>query len=403
MLILVSDLHLADHVLRASFDVKAFIQELRVHISRCPPDDVPVLVLLGDVFEMLKTSRWHETELRPWHPHSIELRSFVADIAEGIVAANAIFFASLRELRQAYRLRIEILTGNHDGVLANESGAQARAVLRDALSLEGGQEPFLTEYTRTDHGLWAQHGHEFDAFNMPSMQNPRFVAGDVIVIELVTALPMEVARRIAVQEDDGRLQFLLELDNVVPQDGRGLVAWMQYGVSRLPEGDRSEVLLALKDSLKTCLDRARREAKRYGELSKKFSAFLKIVSHFVGSRGLSAAKQIAKLELLGGNELGAVRVRALSIAATQNSGAQQTFIFVAGHTHLPVYVPMAVGAGRVIAYLNCGTWRRVHLCVDLESGGHAFATYNEESMLIVQKRQNDHSPAYEFRRQVRGL
>lgn len=59
----------------------------------------------------------------------------------------------------------------------------------------------------------------------------------------------------------GRCAIVHELDNVLPQDGDALVAWMRFGASRLPEPDRAQVLKALKASLSTCLSRALGEAK----------------------------------------------------------------------------------------------------------------------------------------------
>lgn len=403
MLILVSDLHLADHSLRASFDAATFLRELRTQLDQCPKGDTPRLILLGDVFDLLKTPRWHETALRPWREHSDELGTFVASIAQEIITTNPEFFLGLGKLRDQCGLQIELLPGNHDGLLANESGRKARAVFRHALGLAGADDPLLSVYLDTEHGTVAQHGHEFDDFNKPSRGRPRFVAGDVVVIELVAALPRLVARALSTREDDERLRFLHGLDNVLPQDGKGLVAWMQFGASRLAEPDRSLVLQTLKESLSTCLARAREEARTYGEMGAGLSGLLKAVGRFVASTGLPGAEQLVKLQPLAGSEFNAVHSRALAIASTQDRDTQQTFLFVAGHTHLPVHVPMPVGRGRVITYLNSGTWRRVYLCVDLESGGRSFATYNEESMLVVQRREGDHPPAYDFRRQVRGL
>src|SRR5258706_15457271 len=67
LLIIVSVLHLADHPRRTSFDAATFIRELTAQVNLCPKGDNAKLILLGDVFELLKTPRWHEMDLRPWH------------------------------------------------------------------------------------------------------------------------------------------------------------------------------------------------------------------------------------------------------------------------------------------------------------------------------------------------
>lgn len=403
MLILVSDLHLADHPLRASFEASAFIREVAVQVDACPQDDNVRLILLGDIFELLKTPLWNSTNLRPWHKHSVELESFVLRLTEQVIASNERFFSGLRDLKQDKSLQVELLPGNHDGLLGGDSGRLARAALRRALNLTGGDAAFPTSYSDEAHGIWAQHGHEFDVFNSPSKIYPRFVAGDVVVVELVAMLPTRVACRLGIEEDDRRLRFLHELDNVLPQTGKGLVAWMQFGVSRLAESERGPILTALKDALAECISSARAEARAHGDLGDGLSNFLAAMGRFVASRGLAAASKLVRFEPLSVGELSAVHGRALAIAGAQALSHQDTFLFVAGHTHSPTHLAMPVGNDRVITYINSGTWRRVYLCVNPDSGGRSFATYNEESMLVVQKRVDKHPPAYDFRRQVRGL
>ena len=106
LLILVSDLHLADDPIRASFDAVTFLRELAAQLDQCPEGDTARLVLLGDVFELLKTARWRDTPLRPWHPHSDELGAEVAAIARAIIAANDAFFAGLRQLQATRGLQV---------------------------------------------------------------------------------------------------------------------------------------------------------------------------------------------------------------------------------------------------------------------------------------------------------
>lgn len=379
------------------------MREVASQVDLCPEDDEVKLILLGDIFELLKTPMWHDAGLRPWHQHSVELESFVLKLAEEIIVCNESFFAGIRELKQKKNLKVVLLPGNHDGLLAGDTGRLARAAFRKVLDLSEGDAAFPMFYSDTEHGIWAQHGHEFDLFNIPSTAKPRFVPGDVIVVELVAALPTKVARLLSVEEDDDRLRFLHELDNVLPQTGEGLVAWMQFGLLRLPESDRDSVTAALKEALSECIASAAAEARAHGDLGYGLSTFLSALSGFVALKGLVGAKKLVRFEPMGIGELSAVHGRARAIADTQARAHQDTFLFVAGHTHLPLHVPMPVTNNRVITYMNSGTWRRVYLCVDPKSGGRCFATYNEESMLVVQKRVEKYPPAYDFRRQVRGL
>jgi len=403
MLILVSDLHLADDPMRASFDVDAFLREVNSQIQHCPVDDQVTLVLLGDVFEFLKTARWLEVALRPWHPHSSELENFVTSIAQAIVAANEKFFGGLRGLQQSSELRICVLPGNHDGLLANESGAGARAVLRSALGLGGDVEPFPSTFSDSSHGVWAQHGHEFDEFNSPILKNPRFVPGDVVVIEIVAALPVLVAKELGLEPDAPALRFLHELDNVLPQDGRGLAGWLNFSVQQLEPADQAKFKVAIQKCLAQCIRKARAEARTYGRITWLMWFTLRAVEGFTKTAGFSLLKpRITGLQPLGSTELPAVYGSALSMARTQMRIPQETYIFVAGHTHFPLHRPMAVGAQRVMTYMNSGTWRRIYLCLNPKEKKHAFTSFSEESMLVIQRRNGAKPPKYDFRRQVRG-
>lgn len=406
MLIFVSDLHLADHPYRGSFDAEAFLTEVDTHLRRSSTQDPCTLVLLGDIFELLKAGAWLGSEHRPWHAHSPALEDLVADILKTIHDNNRLFFDGLSALK-SNGLRLVYVPGNHDGLLASTSGAKARALLRSYLELEGGDAAFESALDDADHGVHAQHGHEFDAFNHPTATQPRFVPGDVVVIELLCALPHETAKALDLA-DPGKdqfqesLRFLHEVDNVLPQDAAGILAWIQFGIERAPAAEREKVRAAVVAALGVCLDHARKQARRHGELSNSLSLFTKLVAKFVSAKGTSAVSRFAAFEPRRGTEVVAVGGSARALAVPQRRGRQETFLFVAGHTHCALHRPLPIGDGRVMTYLNSGTWRRVYLCVaDDEQIG--FCTFNEETMLVVQRRIDAQPPSYDFRRQIRGL
>ena len=408
MLIFVSDLHLADHPQRGSFATKAFLRELTIQLGARPKDDTCTLVLLGDVFELLKAGVWLTAVARPWHPPAQSVADTALQSLRDVKTNNEAFFEGLAKLRESDDLRVVYVPGNHDRLLASDNGGAARAELRKFLDIPGSEEPFDPTFTDLDHGVHAQHGHEFDSFNYPDARRPRFVAGDVVVVELVCALPHEVAKALEIAEPKTgqfapELRFLHELDNVLPQDAEGLLAWIQFSIERLEQGRRKVVRDAVIEALRICLGRAREQARLHGTMSRKMSAFLSAVDAFIKLGGVGTVSGLASLEPQRGDEVLAVARSAQSLAQTQITGPQETYLFVAGHTHYPMHRPIAVGRGRIVTYLNSGTWRRVYLCVPQDGRKASFSTFNEESMLIVQRRVGDAPPAYDFRRLVRGV
>lgn len=409
MLIFVSDLHLADSRDRSSFDDQAFLREVRTCLQTCPADDKTTLVLLGDIFELLKSTKWLDADVRPWHLPSEKLAEVTVSILDGIGLQYPAFFAGLCELNAAGQLDLIYVPGNHDGLLADEAGGLARAKLRAMLPVQGvGDADFEPNFPDAAHGVYSEHGHEFDDFNRRYPKS-RFVPGDVVVIELATRLPVETAACLSraghslVQGGNDALRFLQELDNVLPQDGEGLMSWLKFSIERAPDDHREALRDAVLKGLNRCVACAAREARQFGSLSGTTRTLLDTVRLFIKTKSLTVLKTAARLQPDTASEVNRVTASAQRMGRVQARAAQDTFLYVAGHTHFPRHHLIAVGAGRTITYLNTGTWRRVYLQVPQADGSAAFATYNEETMLCVYRRIGDNPPGYEFRRNVRGL
>jgi UDP-2,3-diacylglucosamine pyrophosphatase LpxH len=409
MLIFVSDLHLVDSFDRVTLDSETFLRELKACVALCAPGECPTLVLLGDIFELLKSSRWLTTGVRPWHPVSQELKNLTVSILQGIYDRNPLFFEGLNNLHRDAKLQLVYVPGNHDGLLSDEGGAMARALLRRLLPVQGrGEEPFDSDFQRAEYGVYAEHGHEFDDFNRRDAAYPRFVPGDVVVIELVTQLPYEAARHLGVADPmtgqfDVALGFLQDLDDVLPQDAGGLLSWVRHCLDAKPDNERQRLQEAVLKGLNSCLRRAAAEAKNHGPGGVAMSVFVKAVETFVDAWKLGAVAALAKIEPDRANEVNSVTASAQMMARAQTRGGRDTFLFVAGHTHLSMHHPIAVGAGHTITYLNSGTWRRVLMHVSPPDRISTFAAYHEATVLCVHRRKGSLPPAYEFRRQVSGV
>ena len=187
-----------------------------------------MLVLLGDIFELLKSERWISDGVRPWDRASSAHASTVSSIFEAVLAHNKDFFSGLEETRAEYKnLHFSYVPGNHDRVLNTEMGITARRHFRKALLVQGrDSEPFSDVFVDTQHKVVAKHGHQWDPQNRYT--NRGAAIGDAVVIELLRSVSgLSLMRaRLQLSVEDPLHRALLEIDNVRPQSPKYMAQWL---------------------------------------------------------------------------------------------------------------------------------------------------------------------------------
>lgn len=312
MLVFISDLHLSDGTTFESIDPEAFrvfAEDLHWMVGqacrhRTPEGHTHVkalqrvdLVLLGDVFDPLRSSAWTDREtnprqLRPWSPELAgaslaseshnQLGALVETITRRMVAHNdgqgdSRGLGHLRRLaRDGIRpkglpegtripLKIWYLVGNHDWFYYVQHPAYraSRQAIVEALGLaQSPDEPFPHRIEQAPaelrevfnrHEVWAQHGDVYDDDNFqgdavvagsipPLGSGGRALSslGDLIVIELVNRLPREIIERLSeagdpLAHDPLFEESLDELDNVRPM--QAIPQWLISTLQRFETGD----------------------------------------------------------------------------------------------------------------------------------------------------------------------
>lgn len=410
MLLFVSDLHLADRLEASPADVPALLAALEACLTRAFGRGVEraKLVLLGDIFELLKSESWLESSARPWLEPTAESERIVDGIFAAIAREHAAFFAGLRALTVRFPgLELEYLPGNHDREMGTAAGAGARAELRRLLPLPGsGSEPFPSLLLDPEHGVLAKHGHEWDRQNRS--HEGLSAIGDVVVIELVARLPFAVRRQLGKGPLDPGLSFLEELDNVRPAHPEALVAWLLTGLMRLGAGAEaarravSEALAGSVEAFGRALHEARFEVVESRLWSEALAALLKALLSWTDLRALAPLLPRSRAV----HET-ASHSAELDLVTAAETGSPCRFC-VSGHTHHAETVPLALAAGSAaVMYLNTGTWRRVHTRIDhRERGGRAsFATWSEDCLTSIfsPEEQQRGLPTFEVIMQRRGI
>lgn len=267
MLVIISDLHLTDGTTCANIGADAFYllaERLRDMAYRASwrsdgayrPIERIDLVLLGDIFDYLHSTRWAEgtpgpsAPVRPWdYPHTSEFAQAIQDISEGVLRHNHEACAALKRLstgeaisvpldakaqhsgvsrkRQPVPVRIFYMSGNHDWYF-HLSGAPFDAIRSQviaALGLSNTPEPFpytleespvLAEICRR-HSVYARHGDFYDPVNYDKHKGrDAATLGDAIAVGLIDRFPAVVQAEMGSQLSPEFIKNLREIVNVRP-------------------------------------------------------------------------------------------------------------------------------------------------------------------------------------------
>jgi len=414
MLVIISDLHLKDgtsgssitpdafHVFAARLRSMAFQASWRTDGRYKPIENIDLL-LLGDVFDLIRSERWlvdssgEEVSVRPWDdqqdPKYIQK---VADITAAILEYNHEGLDVLKKIshgeqvyippaaqngepdrnsseRVCIEVHIHYMIGNHDWFFHLPGAAydQIRQQVIEALGLANSTDPF--PYTIEDspqigqllksYGVYGRHGDQFDPINFNREAGRGFSSvGDAMTIDLLTRFPLEVRNKLGSDVPISFSEGLKELSNVRP----ALVTpmWVNNLINHhAEEKEKAEIIKRIWDDA----------AERFIDLPfvRQNDKFLVLDT----VDGLEAALLLAKglsfsaIEKLAGWVNQKIRTgnrislaeHALKEPAYLESSAQ---FIVYGHTHfheiLPLNSDTIDGKPFNQIFINSGTWHSYH-------------------------------------------
>lgn len=417
MLVIISDLHLTDGTSGGTLSPGAFhllgerLADMAVRASSRSdgsyrPIDRMDLLLLGDVLDVIRSSRWLENQVRPWDdPHSPEMVDVVGRITGNILRQNAASLAVLRslavdgaihvpgarDLRQPgimheghpVPVHIHYMVGNHDWFfhLRGKHYDQLRRVVGQSLGLANPfDEPFPHDPRESDelldvlrrHKTFARHGDIYDPFNFEEDRDASSL-GDAMVIELLSRFSQQVENDMGGDLPADTLRGLREIDNIRP------LLLVPVWIDGLLE--RTCAYPSMRKHVKHIWDQ-------------RAEAFLELP--FVRARdswnsvdlvdGLQRALKFSRRVTVGwaswisqwmnglrGEQSGSFVQHALAEQDFRNRRAKH---IVYGHTHHAEMIPLdaSFAEGFVLdqSYFNAGTWRRVHRQTQLSPGEHEF-------------------------------
>jgi hypothetical protein len=415
MLVIISDLHLTDGTSGSTISPGAFqlLRERLVDLA-CgasqrrdggyrPVESVD-LVLLGDVLDVIRSTSWLDTPIRPWDSTSSpELFNVVSRITADTLRHNheacsefrllaeqgLTIPAGTRDGRAADRgqqnvpVRIHYMVGNHDWFyhLPGENYSALRRQIATAMGLATSPDaPFPHEawednsllQTLRRHKVFARHGDVFDPFNYEGDRNASSL-GDAVVIELLNRFGVQVTQHLGNDLPPSALAGLREIDNIRPL--LLIPVWIDGLLDRsCPHpAVRKQVKLVWDALADEFLDNPfvhRRDTWCPVDVVDGLQKALKF------SRRLSVgwASWIAQwMWQLRGADSSSYYQHALAEQDFRNRRARH---IVYGHTHGAEVVPLdaSFAEGYVLhqAYFNAGTWRRVYEQTRFAATEHEF-------------------------------
>ncbi|MCA9662923.1 MAG: metallophosphoesterase [Myxococcales bacterium] len=266
MLVVLSDLHFVDgtageHNLAPEAFYRVFADDI-VGVARSKAIEEVDILLLGDIFDLLRTEQWFEVAIdaRPWGRDTQacleHADKILKDILEHVVERDgkrvidnpAIFRFFREELPKRLaevgvkKTTIHYVPGNHDRLVNAAPALRDRVAAALGIDLAGGWFP--NAYRSERYGVIARHGHEFDHLNCASSAKPyddpkttselerrrrdyaeHTSIGDVITTELAARLPHLVRTRLD-DPDPLLVERFQEIENVRPLSG--ILAFLRY-------------------------------------------------------------------------------------------------------------------------------------------------------------------------------
>ncbi len=411
MLVFLSDVHLTDGssgetIKPAAFGI--FADQLRKLADTVSPLTEVKLVLLGDIFDIIRSTQWLDNTVRPWDPPSQAQEAVVNQILTAVLAQNQPSLAELGNLRNYFigkniPFEIEYIIGNHDWLINRYPSC--RNLAAGALGMPAAEAPpFQGELFDPDYKVFARHGDIYDKFNYTGNRNASSI-GDAIVIELLNKYPQKVEAGLAELEAQGKVteaerkrisDLLKELDNIRPVlDAPSWVIMVKN------KSDNEAVRQLIEKAWEQCVDdffEIRFIKKQNLPFWPDSIDLLEIALHLSSRTSKKLLEKVTELkEMLFPAKIEG-DYHAKAFAEPKVRSREANFVLY-GHTHAQLIIPMdqepsQSGLVQDKVYFNTGTWRKTWNKVIFDPANREFIGWHV--LTYVALFRPDENGAYNF-------
>ena len=372
MLILVSDLHLTDTLKGGAVGKDKLFERFWTRINAARGQRPAEICFIGDVFDIVRSPTWLQTQHRPYHDVSPPLVAVVDSIVDAILEREKDFITAIRKRVQTGELKMHYVLGNHDRLLAH--APQARQKIWKAFTgLQSPDVVFPQECIFPYHQVLAFHGHRTDFIcHEPDGSAP---IGDAIGTDLIVRFPTVLREQL---EDD--LPELDDIDDVRPLFA--VPAWVRHFASTRPgilKPTAKTWQQVVEDFLETPFVHDWMRAKK-GFVSE--GAKLKLLLQLSTGRIMRKTSDHRLSQLYKFFQHSFDGRFARQAAQRLNEGSEGLRYVVNGHSHFASMTPLGQIHGEPACYFNTGTWRTVHQMGNLLDGRPTFVPYDAMSYLV---------------------
>jgi len=396
MLVFVSDFHLNDGSTGDTIEPGAFRRfaaYVKAMTEAAGAREIN-LILLGDIFDVIRSKYWYKTRIRPWSKESDRdrmthnLRQTVCEILRRICLNrdNRQSMQALRQFREEMAAKgipvhLRYLIGNDDWLINRYPEARIRAA--DFLGLDNPQrfasERFETERFWPEYQTFARHGDIHDPLSFDGNRDAPSL-GDAVVIDLLNKFSDQATRQLAGRADEELLQTLRGIDYVRPLVDVPLL--VRGACMRVAEASIAEEVRAIWDQVVD--DFLQIDFVRNHDIPWRLDFVDALQFGLKLSRHLSV-REIAKLPL---RRLQRDPAECREAAFNEDRCRRNEAEFVVyAHTHVHDIAPLdQVPLGESTlqkTYFNTGTWRKVYVPTEQDRESLEFMNWHTMSILAI--------------------
>jgi UDP-2,3-diacylglucosamine pyrophosphatase LpxH len=408
MQVFLSDIHFTDGtsgetIRSTAFEILTFNLNKLISSVKKTPEELHV-VLLGDIFDVIRSTKWLDAPVRPWDKKDDRQKQVVEDILKDIITQNQDSLSLLSGLKQlAVKMKggfkMTYVIGNHDWLINRFPSCCQLAA--DSLGLGTGTAPFPEELFDAGHMTFARHGDLYDEYNHSGRRDASSV-GDAIVIELLNKFPEKVRvtldkkKLLTTDKRKELVRLLKELDNIRPLVDAP--SWVLMAMNRV--SDR-EVTKIMEDAWHDCVDKLfsipfvkDMDKPFFPDFIDALQAALRL-STYIPQDILEGIAKIYKTFFPGGDE--GLGKHAFSEARIRSREAT-TVLY--GHTHkfltIPMdQVPLGPDTFQNKIYFNTGTWRKTWNKVEFDPKNREFIGWHVLTYISIFKPSENGNYSFE--------
>ena len=424
MLVVLSDLHLTDGTTSSNVDSSAFKTILLPEIvsnARLKNAKEVRIVLLGDIYDLLRTDVWVskvEWNNRPWNGtldpetgmnqyagiegHYLEILNNIFNTTSARGLADSISTIK-QEIGYSISVKVIYIIGNHDRAL-NVFDSLRQAIKKEYYNVDSFE--FMNSLAIQEYNVFFRHGHEFDedcygySFLTKVLQKglniDKFDAkcykvqtiGEVITAELMGGFIAGVKKNF---QDTKMVKQLMEINNIRPLSNA--LYWIDWFVGKTDASDANKNLIF--NLFKSALDGVLESdfAKRWDDIktdliiSGDLVDRLQLISKTIKNDNFNDLKfklnLISKLDIFSSSKDDLVE-GAKDYFLKPSSPDTQFVLY--GHTHIPRtdYFSGSVN-GNVKMYINTGTY----LPFIIKTADDSFVSTYQMTMAFLYREDED--------------